>query len=327
MGCGAWPNYTVWLQNAWGAGGETQSTWPGALFADATNLVFGVNPVYALDDFQAVYPKFFGAPTALSGAVTTAGGTVVAVPTMAGLLPGQFVQGAGLPKGSVITALGVSSVTLNQAATASGSITLLAYQSAPVPAAVVQLYLNLATASLVQARWQEQWTVAMGWFIAHYCTLYAKSDAAEVLQTLVQSTHVEQAAGAVPGTAYTLSSAPPGGVLVSLTVDGVFLQPGVGYTLAGLTVTLTAPTTDQAPWAAWAVQTAAYAQQGQASGAQIAAQGLAGGIQTSKSVGDVSVACQPLASLEDWGAWNLTTYGQQLATMARVVGAGPMCIW
>ena len=66
---------------------------------------------------------------------------------------------------------------------------------------------------------------------------------------------------------------------------------------------------------------------GQPNGAQIAAQGLAGGIQASKSVGDVSVSYQVLTSLEEWGSWQLTSYGQQLATAAKVMGAGPMVVY
>ncbi len=31
--------------------------------------------------------------------------------------------------------------------------------------------------------------------------------------------------------------------------------------------------------------------------------------------------------LKIWAAWNLTTYGVQFATMARVIGAEPMVIW
>jgi hypothetical protein len=59
---------------------------------------------------------------------------------------------------------------------------------------------------------------------------------------------------------------------------------------------------------------------------QAAAQGIGRGITISKSVGDVSVSYQPLTALENWAAWNLTIYGQQLATFARVVGAGAVYI-
>ena len=329
MCSGAWPNYTEWLANAWGAGSELQATWPQALFQGASNLVFGQNPPYALDDFLSVYRKFFGLPTSVPNAVTTAGSAVVSVTSTTGLARGQFLYGAGLQKGSVILDIGANNVTLNQTATTDATgVTLQVYENAPIPVGVLQLYINLATASLQYVRWREQWFVAMGMFIAHYATLFAKSDSDEVIDALVQSLHNEAAEGAVPGTVYTLSAAPPGGVLNSLTLNGLFLTPGVDYALNGGTITLLQSTSagDQSPQASWIVQTTTTAPT-QLTGAQIAAKGLAGGIQTAKSVGDVSVSYQPLASLEQWGAWQLTSYGQQLATMAAVIGSGPMLVW
>jgi hypothetical protein len=320
-------NFNGWLQTAWGSGAAYDAVC-GAFYG-AANLVFGQNPPYYLDDFKATYPKFFGLPTALSGCATTLGSATVAVPSMLGLDYGQFVQAVGVfPSGTVIVGLGAGTVTLNNAALAtSADATLMVYAAQPVPAGVVLMYLNLAYASLSQARWQEQWPVAMGWFIAHYCTLYAKSDASEVFETLQTTMHSEAPAGAAPSTTYTLSAAPPGGSLQSLTKNGAFLTPGVDYTLVGATITLTvATTTRDTLYAVWPVQTQTFTAAA-LNGAQIAAQGLAGGIQTSKSVGDVSVGYQPLSALEDWGAWNLTSYGQQLATMARVIGSGPMLVW
>jgi hypothetical protein len=60
---------------------------------------------------------------------------------------------------------------------------------------------------------------------------------------------------------------------------------------------------------------------------QIAVQGLANGIMVSKSVGDVSAGYQVLSSLQAWGAWNLTWFGWQLITMAKINGAGPALVW
>lgn len=60
---------------------------------------------------------------------------------------------------------------------------------------------------------------------------------------------------------------------------------------------------------------------------QIASQGLAMGIAISKHVGDVSVSSQPLQLGSEFGAWNLTLYGQQLTTMAMAVGSGPVWCW
>jgi hypothetical protein len=328
MSYGSWPNFDAMLQNFWGAGQEFGVIWAG--FQGATNLVFGCNPPYTLDNFLAIYPKFFGLPTAVSGCSFTAGSqTVAVVGGLAGLAQGQFLQCAGLPPGTVITGLVTGGFTVSTTATATQSnATATVYQQPPVPTVVLQLYLNLAWASLQVARWQEQWLIAMGWFIAHYATLWAQSEATEVLSQLATTIHGEVPTGAVPGTVYTLSSAPPGGALQSLTVNGVFQAPGSAYTLNGLTVTLAAPTPAGAVvYATWPIQTQVFSAVSPVSGAAVAAQGLAGGIQTSKSVGDVSVGYQVLESLKDWGAWNLTRYGQQLATAAKVIGSGPMVIW
>lgn len=325
----SWPNFNAWLQTAWGAGQEFWSSGPGMAISGATNLVFGKNPPYWLDSFLAIYPKFFGLPTVVSNCSTTAGSNSVAVPSTYGFLQGQFLQSSAFPPGTVVTGLGSGTITVNNNAlvTASGTVALVVYQQPPVPVAVIQLYTNLAWASLQQARWQEQWFVAMGWFVAHYVTLYAQTDASEVISQLLTIIHGEIPAGAVPGTVYTLSSVPPGGVLQTLTVNGLMQTPGVDYALDGLTVTFEAATPAGAIiYATWPAQSQVFTPTA-ATGAMIAAQGLAGGIQTSKSVGDVSVSYQVLESLAAWGQWNLTRYGQQLATMAKVVGSGPMVIY
>lgn len=331
MSSGSWPNFEAWVQTAWGAGYEF---WSSA-GAQGRGLVIGpvlggANPPYFLDNLAAMYPKFFGAPTAVSNATITAGSATVELSSTAGLAPGQFVQLAGtLAPGSVILSVGSASITLNSAALANASeATLQVYEAPPVPLVVLQAYINLANASLNQVLWQEQWCVAMGWFVAHYATLYAETDVAK-LQTAFQTIiHGEVPQGAVPGTVYTLSAAPPAGVLQSLTKNGVFLTPGgVDYTLVQAIVTLASATVaDDTLYATWQVQQQT-AILGVPTGAAIAAQGVATGIMVSKAVGDVSASYQPLTSLESWGAWNLTKYGQQLATAAKVVGSGPALVW
>jgi len=321
---GNWPDFDAWLQTAWGAEHSFFSTcgWGGSI-----GFIFGQNPPYALDDFLSVYPKFFGAPTSVASTTITAWSNVITLTDTTGLGYGQFLQGVGLAKGTVITGIGTGSITVNQPALSDGTGSLLqVYEKPPVPMAVVQLYINLALASLVQARWEDSWFIAVAWFVAHYLTLYAKSDSAEVSYALSTSVHGEVPSGLTPGSVYTLSVAPPGGALSTFTKNGSYLTPATDYSLDGVTITLVEPTvvTDQL-YATWLVQTETL-QSGVSSGAQVAAQGLAIGIQTSKSVGDVSVGYQVLNALEDWAAWNLTLYGQQLATLARVVGSGPVLI-
>ena len=72
------------------------------------------------------------------------------------------------------------------------------------------------------------------------------------------STHGEVLAGAVPGTVYTSSTAPPSGA-GTLYVNGLALTPGADYSLSGLTVTLVQPTTTQAPYFTWPVTVNAQA--------------------------------------------------------------------
>jgi hypothetical protein len=324
---GNWPNYDAMLQNFWGAGQEFWCSGPGSLFFNASNLVYGQNPPYTLDDFASIYPQFFGPKTLLSNCVLVNGSLSITVPSTDGLSMGQFLQGAGLQKGTVITDVGLGTITVNNAVTAdAASATLQIYEAAPLPAAVVKMYLNLAYSSLQFVRWQEQWYIATSLFIAHYCTLYLQSSSSEVLTTLATTVHGEVPSGAVPGSVFTLSADPPGGVLQSLTLGGSFMTPGVDYTLDGQVITTTMPVASGSLWATWLVQVEALSPV-YGTPSAVAAAGLAGGIQTSKSVGDVSVSYQVLTSLESWGAWNLTRFGQLLATMAKVIGSGPMLIW
>lgn len=60
---------------------------------------------------------------------------------------------------------------------------------------------------------------------------------------------------------------------------------------------------------------------------QVATSGLAMGIKTSKAAGNVSAGLQPLIDLEGWGAFQLTSYGQQFATIAKTIGSLPMLLY
>lgn len=44
-----------------------------------------------------------------------------------------------------------------------------------LPADIIQLYIDLADASIKEARWHKSWKIAMGLFIAHWCTLWLRS--------------------------------------------------------------------------------------------------------------------------------------------------------
>lgn len=156
------------------------------------------------------------------------------------------VNGPEMFDGNVLTpTMAAGTFTLTQAvALDTQTVSMTIWNSPPIPFLVVKSYLFVALAALVQARWQEMWVMAIGLYVAHFLTLYAKSDG---------------------------NPASPVG--------------------------------------------------------QIASQGLSSGITVAKAVGDVSVSYQPVPGLELWAAWNLTTYGQQLATFAKVIGSGNMVLY
>lgn len=118
---------------------------------------------------------------------------------------------------------------------------------AVIPEPIVQMFIDLADASIKEARWRASWRLAMGWFVAHFCTMY--------LQGVAD---------------------PAGGAAAAM------------------------------------------------------AAGQAKGLNTSESVGDVSVSMDYSAIAQDldgWAAWKLTIYGQQLATMGKLVGKGGMYVY
>lgn len=60
--------------------------------------------------------------------------------------------------------------------------------------------------------------------------------------------------------------------------------------------------------------------------AQIASAGLAIGLDIGQHAGDVSYSTKPL-EFAGFGTWQLTIFGQQLATFAQVIGSGGMLLW
>lgn len=68
---------------------------------------------------------------------------------------------------------------------------------------------------------------------------------------------------------------------------------------------------------------------GSVSEAQAAARGQQTGLVSEASMGDTSVKYDNeaiTAAMAKWGSWNATQYGQQLVTMARMIGMGGMYV-
>lgn len=65
--------------------------------------------------------------------------------------------------------------------------------------------------------------------------------------------------------------------------------------------------------------------EGSASPAQASAKGQQTGLVKEATMGDTSISydnAAVTAAMAKWGSWNATQYGQQLATMARMIGMG-----
>lgn len=236
-------DYGSIICQAWG--------WPNdsigllSYFASAANITVGANPAYSVVDVLAIYPKFFGPSLAVTLALTSGSPNAVLPATNDALMPGQLITGKDIAAGTTIVSVSGTAVVLSANATATNATEAALFYASPlVPLAVMNAYIMLASASIMQSRYQDGWALAMALFIAHYATLWLQSD------------------GNPASTA-----------------------------------------------------------------AQAAQQGVAKGIQVTKAVGDTSVGYQALTGFEDWGSWNLTMYGMQFMTMARVIGAGPMLIW
>ena len=252
------PSICVLLANWWGG------TWENYAFlveiSAAANIWVGGNPLYQLSDFLAVYPKFgsisTGSPFQRYYPIESPNG-VINVFHFGGQATSsndiQFFRNGELQNEGedygLLLANGVTTITTTWTAAADDQLTIYfpavtGLYVGVIPQAVLQMYINLATASLQFARWQDSWLFGMALFVAHYATLYLRSEG----------------------------------------------SPG---------------TTAQ----------------------QIASSGLALGLATSKSAGDVSLGFQYLTGWENWGSWNLTLYGQQLISMANIIGMGGMYIY
>lgn len=242
MGGFSSPNFSLFISQSWAPGGDSGYPWPYM----TTNVVTGTNPPYTPTDFLSFYPKFGGTPLVITGSVSQGATTITNLAGTGGLAAGQLIAGQQLPSGTYITEVidPTQSINISQAATADGA-QFTVFNQPFVPMYVLALYVNLASASLVQNRWQSSWPIGMALFIAHFCTLYLQSD----------------------GDAYG--------------------TPG-----------------------------------------QAATAGLARGIAVSKSAGGVSISYSPTtAGIDTWAAWNQTQYGQQFATLAAAIGAGPLWIY
>jgi hypothetical protein len=109
--------------------------------------------------------------------------TVLSEDASGGTIKVTSVSGSGAVTSFTILSYGTGYQVNNGAFTSGGTgaqLQVAVQQISPyngvVPQAVLQAYINLASASLVQARWQDTWVLAMGLYVAHFVTLYLRSE-------------------------------------------------------------------------------------------------------------------------------------------------------
>lgn len=176
--CTGFPDLTLFYMSIYGGFGYDYCALGNAFQGLAAGIPQTGNPPFTVNDFLAMYPKFYGKPTSVGGTLTATSALVTGVASTNGVLAGQLVTGSGIPNGTIVLSTTSNTITLSQAVNASGSLNLSIYESQIVALAVIQLFLNLAYASLMQSRWRETWQIAMGWYIAHFLTLYVQSEGA-----------------------------------------------------------------------------------------------------------------------------------------------------
>ncbi len=169
------PEFGSLIENWWADG--SQGSPVSGIIAQASNIVIGGNPAWGAADFFQMYPKFGGATSPVSG--TIAGAVVSGILSTTGLIPGQPVAGPGIPPATIVVAVNSSTqLTLSQSGANTGPITLTLWtpQNYLLPAPALYAYIAFASASLQQQRWLDAWVLGMSLFVAHYATLYLRSD-------------------------------------------------------------------------------------------------------------------------------------------------------
>lgn len=185
MGTGNWPDFSLFLTECWGYP-SFEGCAPWSFLGGATNVVVGTNPPYYLTDFFSFFPKYAGPVISISGAFTSGLALVTSLDATQ-LKPGMYVSdGMGntlIPPGTfiaAITAIGNGSngeITLSNPVLLTGTYPFTVYVGPPlVPVPVINAYIALASASLVQARWFDTWAFAIALYVAHFLTLYLRSE-------------------------------------------------------------------------------------------------------------------------------------------------------
>lgn len=217
MGTFGFPDICGFFDMLYGTAGVDLGGLTCLFFGDATGLVFPGNPPYTVTDFIGIYPKFIGPPTNVSSLTTVINTAIVTgFSDVTPFAVGELIVNTTLfAKDTVISSIDTvhNTITMSNNALASSSSTSLVIYTAPLlPLVAILSFVNLALASLSSCRYFEAWTTAMALFIAHYCTMYMRTESGyqsftqsqAVISGLTKGINVSQAAGDVSKTAKLL---------------------------------------------------------------------------------------------------------------------------
>jgi hypothetical protein len=305
----AWQNLNQFLQECWGWSNETSAGL--ALIASASNVLVGGNPPYSISDFLSFHPQFAGCATRVQGTLDGVTGNVLNLSSVAGLATGQLVTGPGIQSGSLIESLTPGPLKF----TATTVINNASINVSSIAGVVVGMPISgpgiPADTTVLQA-------------LGNTIVMSAEATAS--------GSNVAIQIGANPSMVLSLPTTEVGTVTVN-----VFTTPMIpAIVMKAYIYSASAQIQSQRWCELWyeamglliahkcELFIKAYAGGPGSSMARVAEAGLALGVKTSKSAGDVSAGMTALPGLEGWGAYQLTLYGQQFATYAKGIGSGNM---
>jgi antitoxin component of RelBE/YafQ-DinJ toxin-antitoxin module len=307
----AWQNLNQFLQECWGWSNESSAGL--ALIASASNVLVGNNPPYSISDFLTFHPQFAGCSTRVTGTIDGATGVVSSLSSVAGLATGQLVTGPGIQVGSLIQSLTpgpvlVTATTVLNNANITVSSIIGIVVGKPISGAGIPANTTVLAA------------------IGNTVTMSNEANA--------NGSNVPLQIGENPSMTLSLPTTEVGTVGLN-----VFTTPMITAVVMKAFIYLASAQIQSERWCElWPFAMGlfiahncemfikAYAGGPGSSMARVAEAGLALGVKTSKSAGDVSAGMTALPGLEDWGAYQLTIYGQQLATYAKAIGSGNMLL-
>ena len=200
-----------------------------------------------------------------------------------------------------------------------------------VPTEIVELYIELANASVQQARWRTAWKIGMGLFVAHFCTKYLSCSVLITIAKTSLGTWTRQAAFEILSDGTTDYSAQLAvGNTITIAIIGDIKIAAIDYDNFGgasdqTKITLSA---DILP-GTYDVSVDAAIPNPTTTGDDIVTAAATQGIITSESAGGVSYSMDVNTIMEDlpgFADWKSTAYGVQLATLAKAYGKGGMGI-